>query len=329
MNKKIKWGILGPGNIAYKFTDGLKHVSNAQLVAVGSRYIHKAKDFASKYGIPKAYGSYEELATDSEVDVIYIATPHVYHCEHTLLCLENNKAVLCEKPFAMNSQQGQLMIGKAREKNLFLMEAMWTRFLPTVQKVLELVHSGEIGDIVHIKSDFGFRAHFDDKGRLFNNELGGGSLLDIGIYPVFISMLLLGVPDEIISKASIGITGVDESVNAIFYYKSGATANLFSTLIANTKIETEIYGTKGQITIHRKWFMPSYITYTDNDNNKVEYHFEYDCNGYELEAREVTECLLQGYKESLLFPLKYSESLISVLDLIRKQCGINYNTDQF
>ncbi|HOK51197.1 MAG: Gfo/Idh/MocA family oxidoreductase [Bacteroidales bacterium] len=323
--KTIHWGILGTGRIAEKFAIGLQHVTNAQLYAVGSRTKEQAIQFASRYNIPRAYGSYAELAADPNVDVIYIASPHVFHAEHTLLCLEAGKAVLCEKPFAMNARQVSDMIKKAKEKDLFLMEALWTRFLPTVRHTEQLIASGVIGDIIQIQSDFGFKAEYDPQWRLFNKQLGGGSLLDIGIYPVFIALLLLGMPDEIVSSAVIGKTGIDESIGAIFKYNNGKIASLTSTFMANTPTETIISGTEGRIRFHRMWHMPTFLTLTKNDGTSEDIRFNYAANGYEYEAQEVTNCLLQGLKESPLLPLSFSEKLISLLDTIRGQWNLEYD----
>jgi predicted dehydrogenase len=327
MSKIINWGILGTGFIANKFAAALACVPNAKLLAVGSRTIEKSMSFAQANNVPKAYGSYEELAKDTNIDVVYVATPHVFHCENTLLCLENNKAVLCEKPFAMNEREVLSMVSKAREKKLFLMEAFWTRFLPTVLKIDEIIKSGTIGEIVYIKSDFGSNPPYDTNGRFFNPQLGGGSLLDIGIYPVFIALFLLGEPDDITSEAVIGKTGVDEILSATFKYGNNKIANLFSTLVAQTPVETDICGTKGRIRLNRMWFMTNNFTITMNNGKSETVEFNYPCNGYEYEAIEVTNCLLNGQAESRMMPLDFSLKLIRLLDRIRKQCGIRYSMD--
>jgi predicted dehydrogenase len=324
MKKIINWGILGTGNIAEKFATGLQQVDNACLYAVGSRTTVNASAFAKKFNIAKFYGSYQELVADKDIDVVYIASPHVYHAEHTLLSLESGKAVLCEKPFAMNRQLVDKMIAKAKEKNLFLMEALWTRFMPTITEIENLISSDAIGEIIQIQSDFGFKAEYNPSKRLFNKKLGGGSLLDIGIYPVFISLLLLGVPDEIISTAVIGKTGVDESMAAIFKYNNGKLACLASTFMSETPTQTFICGTKGTILIHRMWHTPTYLTLYNNDGSSRDIHFNYNSNGYNYEAQEVTNCLLNGLKESPKLPLDFSRKLITLLDTLRKQWGLEY-----
>lgn len=327
MGKTINWGILSTGRISEKFARDLQLVPNARLAAVGSRDTDRARDFAQKFNAEKAYGSYEELASDKNIDVIYIGTPHISHCENVLLCLEKGKAVLCEKPFAMNEKEVLRMILKARGKNVFLMEAMWTRFIPAIIKALELVESGAIGDIVHIKADFGYKAQYDPAWRLFNKELGGGCLLDIGLYPVFLILLLIGEPDEIAADAIIGRTGVDELISAYFKYNNGKMATLYSTLIANTPVEAEISGTKGHIRINRMWHMSRSLVLHLNDGQTEAFEFSYKGMGYEYEAEEVTSCLQRDLKESDLLPLEFSLRLIRVLDMMRKKCGITYQAD--
>jgi predicted dehydrogenase len=327
MGRTINWGILSTGRISEKFALDLQLVSNARLAGVGSRDPDRAREFAQKFKAEKAYGSYEELALDKDIDVIYIGTPHTSHCENTLLCLEKGKAVLCEKPFAMNEKEVLRMIAKARENNVFLMEAMWTRFIPAIRKSLQLIESGAIGDIVHIKADFGYKAQYDPAWRLFNKELGGGSLLDIGIYPVFLILLLLGEPDEIAADAIIGRTGVDELMSAYFKYYNGKMATLYSTLIANTPAEAEISGTKGYLRINRMWHMSRSLELHLNDGQSETFDFSYRGMGYEYEAEEVTSCLQKGLKESDLLPLELSLQMIKVLDLMRKKCGITYQVD--
>ncbi len=327
MSKIINWGILGLGRIAEKFAEGLAYVPNAKLYAVGSRSIDKAISFSQKYNATKAYGTYEEFVADKNIDVVYIATPHVHHCENTLLCLNNGKAVLCEKPFAINEKEVLKMVSKAKEKELFLMEGLWTRFLPTILKTIDLINSGIIGDIVHIKSDFGYPADFNPEWRLFNRNLGGGSLLDIGIYPVFLTLLLLGEPTEMISRAKIGITGIDETFSTIFKYKNGAMASLYSTLIGSSPVETDITGTKGRIRINRMWHMPTNMSYTLNNAPTEQINFNYRSNGYDIEAEEVTQCLIDGLKEHPQLPLDFSIKLIRILDQLRNECGIKYPAD--
>lgn len=324
MARIFNWGIIGLGKIAHKFAQDLRALPNAKLHAVASRSIEKAQDFATQYDAPHAYGSYQELVNCPDLDVVYIATPHVLHKENTLLCLDAGIPVLCEKPFAMNAQEVNTMIQKAQEKNTFLMEALWTRFLPTTLKALSFIEQGVIGDVYSVKADFGFRATFDPNSRLFNPQLGGGSLLDIGIYPVFLALLLFGKPDEIKAFAQFSETAVDEECQILFQYANGKMANLHSTIRSQTKTEAFIYGEKGCINIHTRWHEPSSMSLLLNGERPEHLSFQYEGNGYYLEAAEVMKCLEEGKTESPLLSLSFSRDLIHLLDKIRSITGIHY-----
>jgi len=322
--RKIKWGIIAPGHIARGFVAGLKVTENAELFAVASRSLEKASDFAKEFGFQKAYGSYSELADDPEVDVIYIATPHHLHFENTLMCLKKGKAVLCEKPFTINSGQLEILVKTARENKIFLMEAMWTRFLPGIEKTLELISQNQIGKIKILNADFGFKANYNPESRLFKPELGGGSLLDIGIYPVFLSLLLLGYPKEIQAVANKAPTGVDESMSISLSYESGALACLHCTFATHTTTDANIYGDRGKIQIKHQWFRPSGIVLTRHDEKLEEFSFQAKANGYEYEAEEVMKCIAQGRTESAVLTLDFSLQLLRLLDSIREKCNIVY-----
>lgn len=320
----IKWGILAPGHIARGFVEGLKVTNDAELFAVASRSLAKAESFAKEFGFQKAYGSYEELATDPEVDVIYIATPHHLHFENTLMCLQKGKAVLCEKPFTINSGQLEILINTAREKKVFLMEAMWTRFLPGIIHAKKLIEEGHIGKIKMLNADFGFKAGYNPESRLFNPLLGGGSLLDIGIYPVFLSLFLLGYPKQIEALAIKAPTGVDESMSISLSYDSGALASLHCTFSTHTTTDANIYGDKGKIQISRQWFRPATLFVSRHDENQNELVFPAKANGYEYEAEEVMRCLKMGLSESPLLGLDFSLQLLNLLDALRVKCNIIY-----
>ncbi|MCB8998818.1 MAG: Gfo/Idh/MocA family oxidoreductase [Bacteroidales bacterium] len=322
--RRIKWGVLAPGRIARGFVNGLKVLENAELYAVGSRDYNRAVSFAQEFGFQKAYGSYEELAKDPDVDVIYVASPHHLHFENTLMCLENDKAVLCEKPFTINSRQLEILVRTAREKRIFLMEALWSRFLPGLQEAKRLIDSGAIGKVKILNADFGFKAPYDPNSRLFNPVLGGGSLLDIGIYPVFLSLYFLGYPDEIKAQAIKAPTGVDESISISFLYNSGALANIHSTFAANTNTDANIYGDKGKIHIQRQWFRPSTVLLSQENETVQKLEFPARANGYEYEAEEVMRCLDEGKEESDAMSLDMSLQLMKLLDAIRSMCSIVY-----
>ena len=320
----IKWGIIGPGRIAHKFAEALAFIPVAKLFAVASRSEERARDFARQYKAPRYYQGYEKIVQDPEVDIIYIATPHTMHYENTLLCLENGIPVLCEKPFTITRDQLQGLVDIARKNNIFLMEAIWTRFLPTIQKVLEIKHTGILGEIKVLYADFGFKAPYDPESRSYNLELGGGALLDIGIYPVFLSLLLLGKPSEIRSSAVLSETGADESCGILFKYPSRAMANLACTMTANAPSEAVVIFENGRIRMHRKWYAPTSLTIIYPDNKKEDITFEYEGNGYEFEAIEAMKCLKNDLSESSNLPLDFSLDLMELLDKIRDQCGIHY-----
>ena len=322
MKNKYRWGIMATGAIARHFAEALTVTDHGQLFAVASRNQERAKAFAERYGATRSYGSYQALIEDPEVDIIYIATPHDQHYPLSKACLEAGKAVLCEKPVTMHAGQFDALSQMANERNCFYMDALWTRFLPTIGKTLDLLP--QIGPIRSIHADFGFKANFDPQSRLFNPLLGGGSLMDIGIYPVFLALLILGYPDEIRADAVFGSTGVDESLSAIFRYKSGALATLRSTFLADTKTEAEIAGELGTIYIHPRWHMPSHIELKKRGRNPEFYHFIYRKNGYEYEAEECMRCLDKSMVESSQLPHSFTSQLMKALDGIREKVGLVY-----
>ncbi len=322
--KKYNWGIIGPGKIAHKFAQDITQSKNMQIHAVASRSLERAQSFASQYGAKYSFGTYEEIVHCPDLDIVYVATPHVSHCKNTLMCLEQKIAVLCEKPFAMNTLEVRQMIDMSRKMNTFLMEAFWTRFLPTTKKILELIREDKIGELVSVKADFGFKPAFDPGGRLFNRELGGGSLLDIGIYPVFLALLLLGKPAKIHAGANLGETGVDVDCGILFQYSNGKMAHLHSTILAQTKTEAFIYGSKGTIHIQSRWHEPTWFSLILENQRPQNFHFDQFSNGYNYEAEEAVKCLTEGKTESELLPLDFSLDLIQVLDEIRAKAGIFY-----
>ena len=325
MNKNIKWGIIGVGKIAEKFATDLKAVKNAQLHAVASSSsLERAKDFAERYDAPYSYDSYESIFQTPDLDAIYIATPHTLHAENAILCLKHKVPVLCEKPFAMNLKQVQKMVESARENDTFLMEAMWTRFIPAIQKTLDLIAEGRIGKVRNVQADFGFNAPFLPEKRLLNPSLGGGALLDIGIYPAYLSLLLLGYPSEIQAISNFGETGIDETTSFVLGYKNEATANLSCTLKARTLTEALIYGENGYIHIEGRFMEAKRITLFETDKKPVKFNFPRKTFGYNFEIEEVSQCVREGKKESSKMPLSMSVKLISLLDEIRQKAGIIY-----
>ena len=327
MSEKINWGILGLGKIANKFVQDLLLFEKANLYGVASRNSDKAKEFSQKYKAVKHYGSYRELAQDPEVDIIYIATPHTLHFENTMMCLREGKSVLCEKPLGINANQVKTMIAESKSRKLFLMEALWTRFIPATEKMLELVESGKIGDINFMRADFGIKADTNPQGRVYNKKLGGGSLLDIGIYPVYLSLLLIGVPIDIKAMARMSETEVDSYCAMLFDYENGEKAILESTFEAETPTEAYIYGNKGRIKMHTRFHQANRISLFLNDGSKEVFDIEYKGCGYYHEIEEVTQCLTSGKIESKKLPHSISMNLITLLDQIKQKIGLRYDTD--
>ena len=322
--KTYNWGILGTGWIADKMTNALPFVPNAKLYAVASRNKPTAEAYAKKHNIEKAYGSYLELVSDPAVDVVYVATPHNMHYENTILALEHGKNVLCEKPFAVNGRQVRGMLAKAKEKNVFLMEAMWSRFLPNVIKAKEIIDSGKIGKVQLLDCDFGLGLPFDPNHRLFNKELIGGSLLDLGIYPLFLSLYLLGKPKAIKAMASFGPTNVDDNCSFTLGYDDNCLAVLYSSSIAKTDVVATIYGEKGKIVFDKWWFTPVPIHVYNADGKEIPMKLDFIGNGYNYEAAEVIKCLENGKKQSDMMSWDDSLLLIDMLDAIRKEVGLVY-----
>lgn len=324
MTINYKFGILGTGWIAGKMAEAFAHVRGASLYAVASRSRNTADAFARKHGIEKAYEGYEVLLADPDVDVVYVATPHNLHHQNTMMSLEYGKHVLCEKPFAVNGREVREMIDKAREKNLFLMEALWSRFLPHIIKAKELVKGGRIGKINLLTADFCMMPEFNPGSRLFNKELIGGSLLDIGIYPVFLAMYMMGTPERISAMAGIGQTGVDYNCSMTFGYSDDSLAVMHSSMQSISGAHAIIHGEKGLIVFNNWWFVPGNFEVSDSDGNKQPYAFECVGNGYNYEADEVVRCLNAGKTESEIMSWQESLDLIDTLDAIRQQCNIVY-----
>lgn len=323
MSKTYNWAILGCGKIARKFANDLKILPNARLYAAASRSIENAQSFATELGFEKAYGSYENMVNDPEVDVVYIATPHSHHFEHSILCLNQKKAVLCEKALAMNSREVNLMIETARKNNTFLMEAFWTMFQPSFKKVMEIIRSGELGAIKMVRSDFAFNAEYNPEKRLYNMELGGGSLLDIGIYPIFMSLMALGKPSEIKTLAKFSPTGTEESILMSFAYSGGEIASLVSSFASYSSTQTEFSFENGFVRLNRRFFTPTTLTYWKNWEDEQVISFEKGIGfGYELEAAHVMKCLDEGKIESDQMPLSLSADLMEILDQVRNDAGI-------
>jgi predicted dehydrogenase len=322
-----RWGILGTGNIAGQFAAGLARLPDARIVAVASRTQRRAEAFGDGVGAPHRYGSYAALLDDPDVDVVYIATPHTEHCANTMAALRAGKHVLCEKPFALNASEAEAMVAEARRRELFLMEATWMRFLPLMDEVRRILAAGTIGAPRMLMADFGFQAPFDPASRLFDRRLGGGSLLDVGVYPVSLASLVFGPPATVHSMAHLGQTGVDEQAGVLLGYAGGALALLASATRVETPQEATICGERGRIRIHSRWWVPEIMTVTVGVEQEV-IHRPMLGNGYGHEAAEVMRCLRERRIESPLMPLDETLAIMRTLDAIRGQWGLVYPSEQ-
>lgn len=325
----MNWGIIGLGKIARQFADDLRLLPNARLLAVASTSQERADAFATEFGAEHAYGRYEDIVHCPGLDVVYVATPHPFHCENTLLCLENGLPVLCEKPFAMNMAEARRMVAAARRNRVFLMEALWSRFIPAFEQVTQMVEQGEIGRLHTIKADLGFNMPFDPNSRVYNKNLGAGSLLDLGIYPALLALSFFGKPEpeNICAAATFTATDVDESCAFTFQYPEGRLALGHSTIAANTSLGAHLYGTEGTIFMHPRWHHTQKITVSKYDGRQESFRdidLPYMGRGYCYEAAHVMECLENELLESEVVPLDFTLDLMDTLDTIREKIGLIY-----
>lgn len=323
--RTIKWGIIGAGNIARKFATALTSMKDTEITAIASRNIKKAEKFAEGFHIKKSYGSYEELIKDEEIDVVYIATPHTEHKANGALCIINNKAVLCEKPFTINKEESQYLIDLAAKHDVFLMEAMWTKFLPVTNAVKNWIKEKKIGEIKHIRASFGYNTPYDINSRVYNPDTAGGALLDVGIYPITYACYLLDkLPDSISSSAIIGKSNVDEQNVIALHFDNGVLANLSSAIAADIGDEAIIIGDEGRIHIPNFWNTQKAVVYNNEDLIVDTIELPFMSNGYEYEAEEVNNCLRKGKKQSSINSLKDTLDIMKIMDEIREQWGLKY-----
>ncbi len=328
MRTKIKWGIIGTGNISGKFANALNMLPDADLAAVASRDLVSAKIFAEKHTVQKAYGTYQELADDPDIEVIYIGTPHTFHLENSVMSMRKGKAVLCEKAFAINAAEARKMVRVAREENVFLMEAMIPRHVPLLKKVVQWVNEDRIGEVRMVRASRCARRDFAPEARQLNPELGGGSLLDVGVYVIsFASQIFNKKPIESIGLSHIGNLGSDEQGVAILKYDRGEIADLSFALRTEAVDEAYIFGTEGYIKVHELFAVPKKVSLYVN-NVEVEMIEGSSENALNYEAEEVMRCLKLGLKESPFMPLDESIQIMEIMDTIRKPWGLVYSNDE-
>jgi predicted dehydrogenase len=316
MTEPLRWGIISTGGIARTFVNDLQYTESGVAVAVGSRTMEAANTFADRFNIAHRYGSYEELVSDPDVDAVYVGTPHPMHLANAKLALEHGKPVLVEKAFTMTAKEAIELIEVARAKNLFLMEAMWTRCLPHVAAVNELIAAGEIGDIVAVEADHGQHFDYDPASRWFSPELGGGALLDLGVYPVSFASMLLGTPSRMVTMIDLAPTGVDRQVSMIFGYDNGAQAYLNTTTDAKTPTTATISGTKARIEIDGDFYAPSAFSVITQAGEARRFEFATQGRGLHFEASEVARCIRNGLLESPLMPLDETVSIMKTMEAV-------------
>lgn len=323
----VRWGILGTGKIARAFATALRDTPGAQLAAVASRSEDSARQFADAFGVPRAYGSYAALAADAALDLVYIATPHPMHAQNALMLLDAGKGVLCEKPFTMHAGEAREVVARARAQGLFLMEAMWTRFLPAVTAMRGVLDSGQLGAPRQISADFGFAAQFGPEHRVFNPALGGGALLDIGIYPLSLAAAVLGPVVAVQAQAEMGPTGVDVQTAFTLRHAGGGLSACACSFVARTPCEFTVSGERGHVRLNTMFHRARSLTVVRDDGSSDTIDAPYLGNGYVHQAIEAQRCWQAGLIESPLMPHDESLALMAVMDEIRRQIGLRYPAD--
>jgi predicted dehydrogenase len=329
-DRPVRWGILATGKIAGGFAENLALLPDAEIAAVAARRLEPAREFAARHGAGTSYGSYAELVADPDVDVVYVATPHALHHEHVLLALEAGKPVLCEKAFTLNEAQAVELVAAARERGLFLMEAMWMRCHPLVRRLQQLLGTGELGTVRQVRADLGFRVDAPETDRLLDPALGGGALLDMGVYPLTFADLFLGEPERVATAATLSGSGIDLDVALALGYAGGAVAALTASMTAPTPRSASIATDRGRIDVPAPFHHPGVATWTPIGGTEADAEsFSEDVIGTGLahEAVEVMRCLRSGETESPLVPLETTVAMMRLLDRVRRDIGLRYAAD--
>ena len=320
----VRFGVLGTGHIASRFTDDLTRSPSCEVVAIGSRTLERATEFRAEHSIARAHGSYEELVADPDVDVVYVAVPHPGHRDAAMLALEAGKSVLVEKPFAMDLTQTREIVDTARSNRLFCMEAMWTRFLPQFRAIQQLLDDERLGELKTVIAEFGVYFEKDSTSRLYDPMLGGGALLDLGIYPVSLAHFVFGAPQEVMALSDPTFTGVDEQTSILLHYDGGGQAMLTASLGVELPNRAVIAGEKARIEIARRWHQPSSFTLTERGGAPEVHEYHDAGNGLRYQAEEVARCLRAGETESPILPLESTLQVMATMDEIRSQIQLAY-----
>jgi predicted dehydrogenase len=324
MAEPIRWGIAATGAIARVFATGLSQLDDAEIAAVGSRTTARAEAFAAEFGAARAHGSYEDLAADPAVDVVYVASPHGRHEQDVLLFLGAGKHVLCEKPMALNRAQTERMVATARARGLFLMEAMWSRFLPAWTIARDLLGEGSLGDPLVLEAGLGFRGRVDPAHRLFDRALGGGATLDLGVYPVSLASFLLGTPHRVVADGHIGETGVDEQFAAVLHHDAGALAVVTGGVRAALASTVRLTASERWLRLPGPMHYSSYVEVGDPAGGRERIDASFEGEGLRFQAVEVHRCLRAGESESPVMPLDETCTVAGTLDAIRAGVGMTY-----
>ena len=324
MDKTIRWGIVGTGAIAAKFATALRSLPEAALVAIGSRTQAAADRFGENFLVPRRHGSYEALVNDAEVDAVYVATPHNVHKENALAAINARKAVLVEKPFSINAGEAEQVLSAALAQQVTVMEAMWTRFLPLYVHLRKLISEGSLGDTRLFTADFGISAVPENRPRLFDPSLGGGALLDVGVYPVSLASMFFGVPSGVTGFAQIGSTGVDELDSILLEYPGGRLASLNCSITVGMNLEAELCGTLARVRIHAPLWKSQSMTLTQNDGTETELKFPLQGNGYEYEAVHFMRLMREGKLESPLMSWEETRQVMVTMDQLRAAWKLKY-----
>jgi predicted dehydrogenase len=317
----LRWGIVGTGRIARSFVSDLEHTDSGRAVAVGSRAQHTARAFAEVTGIGRQHASYQALVEDPEVDAVYVATPHPMHLEPALAAIAAGKAVLVEKAFTMNGADARRLVQAARDAGVFLMEGMWTRFLPHVAEIRRLVAAGDLGEVLSVTADHGQWFPAEPTSRLFARDLGGGALLDLGVYPVSFASMILGRPDRVTALVGPAFSGVDAQTSMLLGHAGGAHAVLTCTSLAVTPTRAAITGTEGRIEVDRRFYAPTSFTFFPRQGDPWRYEQPHPAVGLYHEADEVARCVAAGELESPLMPLDETVSILDTMDAVLAQAS--------
>jgi len=321
----LRWGVIGTGGIASRFVEDVALLPDAEVVAVGSRRQETADEFARRHSVGRAHPAYDRLVTDDEVDAVYVATPHPGHHGAAMLAIEARKAVLVEKPFTMDAGEATSLVQAARSRGTFLMEAMWTRFLPHVVRIRELLASGALGEVRTVTADHGQWFEADPAHRLFAPELGGGALLDLGIYPISFTSMVLGAPARVTAVSDPAFTGVDATTSVLLQHDGGAHGVVTTSLEAVGANRAAILGTEARIEIDPVWYSPTSFSLVARDGRVLErFAQEHEGSGHRHQAAEVARCLREGLTESDVMPLDETVAIMATLDEVRRQIGLTY-----